>query len=1475
LYCNGEEYCSEDLDSCAHRDAPSCPDNGLWCDGEEYCEETSDTCEHRNSPVCADDAKWCNGDEYCDDENDVCGHRDAPSCPDDGLYCTGEEYCNEDEDACDVLNVPECADDGLFCNGEEYCSEDLDTCDHRNPPSCPDDGLFCTGEEYCVESLDACGNRNVPDCADDGEYCNGEEFCNEDEDACDAANIPECPDDNLYCTGEEFCNEALNRCDVRNVPDCSDDGLYCNGEEYCNEDEDICDAANIPSCPDDNAWCTGEEYCNEELDACDVHNIPDCTDNGLYCDGEEYCNEDLDQCDHRAVPECPDDNLYCTGEEYCNEQLNACDARNVPDCPDDGLYCTGEEYCNEELDQCDHQNAPDCPDDGLYCTGEEYCDEDQDQCGHQNVPACPDDGQFCTGDEFCDEDNDVCANSGDPCGISELCNEQEDICETTTPIVTIIEPEDDAVFDIYLIDILAEIQYLDDEAGITVYLDGVDITTVLAVSNTAVVGQINAESGGQHTLRVEAENEDGIGFDEVSFLIDKPWIKVYSPLPGSVQFARTVEIDADYGNCPDCEVTVVLDDVDITGELDIWGGGISGDVTGLEEIEHELVFRAEEGNKGDFVEVTVPFFVELEEPHFELFLSATTIFAAEYVDLIYVFYNENGEDITSLIDVDILVDPADGVVIAGNRLWFHYPGLFEIQVGTAYPGYGYITGTSWVFVQPTEPWNLDLELSAYEIDAGEWIIADATVTDENGNEMSWIDVVFQVDPPFGVSIDDNAITLTKAGISTVTALIPGTGVYDSKEVQVNPGLPIELELYCDRPIVGTYDPTDPDPDTIVTCGVEIKDFYGNAVEGEPYTYLVVPPGGVTNLGDEFTFEYDGYFVISATSVHYPLLVDTFMVQAVNSDPPGVVITAPDRALYTQNDTVNLTGYVYNVDLLDPDTVVYLHQGASQQAMYFDWQTGDFGPELIQLVNGLNMLSVEVVINEGSGPPDEIHAKAATSVLYALYEWPNNSMIENILGVRIDDLGFDQIETIAESYLDAMPIEEMMMAMNPLFAERVELWGVPLASAKAVLTGVSWDIPQLMLDATPDALITQALLPYMKLDFKVTGNILFVSYRITGYVEVENVFLDTFSWLYLDPSSHQIILDMDQADFNVGSLHLHIDGFPDELANWFEHVVEGAIEDTANASLRNEIPDLIQDLLNDIPLRFEFPVGDATFSFDGQPETLTTTATGMTIWMDGRVISDTINPAVRPLNGSIRTPSSVPDLAVIPNGSQAGVAVALSDDMFNQIFYTVYRSGMIHLNVDDAFDACDTLLYTIIPEICDTFQILPGLPLMLDISIAPSLPPVMLLTPITGKSGTLETQIQIGDMMIHLLADDATAPGGHRPVLSLSVSATIPANIEHVFETNTLTVNFGTPIVFVDTVSNPAMLTESFFEDLAPLLVELIMPILAEAIEGFTLPTFDVGNDTYRTQVNDIFYIGASGAFMGIFGALEDTVVPPK
>ena len=198
---------------------------------------------------------------------------------------------------------------------------------------------------------------------------------------------------------------------------------------------------------------------------------------------------------------------------------------------------------------------------------------------------------------------------------------------------------------------------------------------------------------------------------------------------------------------------------------------------------------------------------------------------------------------------------------------------------------------------------------------------------------------------------------------------------------------------------------------------------------------------------------------------------------------------------------------------------------------------------------------------------------------------------------------------------------------------------------------------------------------------------------------------------------------------------------------------------------------------------------------------------------------------------------------------------------NQVLYTVYRTGMLHLDVAAGIDACDTLFYALLPEICDHYG---GGSVPLNITIRPQLPPVMVINP--AKAGTIETEIQLGDMFIYLLAD--TGGGNPEPVLTISASTKIPTDITHVWEDNSLNVAFGDVDVYVDTVANPLSLPEGLFEDIAPLLVDFILPILSQAIEGIGLPEFEVAGDIYRPRLNNIFVLGSGQDFIGAFGDIE-------
>jgi hypothetical protein len=65
LYCNGEEFCDETVDACDHRNAPTCPDDGLYCTAKNTAVRIW-TPVRTASPACPDDSMYCNGEEYCE-----------------------------------------------------------------------------------------------------------------------------------------------------------------------------------------------------------------------------------------------------------------------------------------------------------------------------------------------------------------------------------------------------------------------------------------------------------------------------------------------------------------------------------------------------------------------------------------------------------------------------------------------------------------------------------------------------------------------------------------------------------------------------------------------------------------------------------------------------------------------------------------------------------------------------------------------------------------------------------------------------------------------------------------------------------------------------------------------------------------------------------------------------------------------------------------------------------------------------------------------------------------------------------------------------------------------------------------------------------------------------------------------------------------------------------------------------------------
>ena len=1007
------------------------------------------------------------------------------------------------------------------------------------------------------------------------------------------------------------------------------------------------------------------------------------------------------------------------------------------------------------------------------------------------------------------------------------------------PIIVINSPFQGQMLDSLIVDVDVDLYRVDSIEDITVLLDGYDITGLptLTITPALITGEINATAGGEHTLRVEATNDfKGLGFDEVTFEIDYPWLNVEKPQAYDLMFRSTVEIEAYYGNCSDGDITVTLDGINITGSLWVYSGEITGEVESLTEDDHLLVFTAERG--ADIVEIEVPFTIELEDPHFEFNASATTIDTGEYVDLYYTFYDENGIDITSYVTIDITVDPNTGTVIDGDRVWFYYPGMFSVQVGTLYLG-TYYTATIWVYVAQTEVYSLDITVVPTEIDAGDFVSVTAEVTDINGNPV-YTTVVYTVDPPFGAVIDDYTITLTYAGEVTVRGNVLGTGIFDEETVTVNPADPYDVILYVDQPSVETGD--------TVHCAVECVDEYGNPTV-EPTYIEVFPMTGVLINGFDVTFSDPGMYSIYGKVNNFPALQDVQVVEVVSNTLPGIVFISPPRGLYTDSSPIQVAGFIYDCDPYTSD--LYINGGS----VYVVPATGYF-ETTFTLVNGLNIIEAVVTDDYGNS------AKGSTSVLYALSEWPNNSLITNAFGMRISDLGFNDIELVIYGYLIGFNIEPLVLSMNPIFDEKVEFWGMTVASAKAWVEGVDHSIPWVNFDCNTGSIATQAGIDSLTIWSKVRAYALgFIggTYQVNFYMN--GILMAATTWITAD--DHELVVDMSNMTFGIANFHWDVGGFPDLLEDLFEGVILWLIETLVPDLMESMLPPLIQEIVDQIPYDFDFALGEANYTFSAYPETIAIDGDGATINLTSRTQTDTINPIVPVFDGSLKTPSNMPEfLHYVPySNDEIHFGFALGDDIINQMLYEVYRSGAVHMDFEEVFTACEPAINLVFPDICSTYGDLP-----LTMKIRPLLPPIIIFEP--AKSSVMPAEIQMGDALVHLYVVDG---GTESLVLTLATTIFMPVLITHDYQTNALSVVFQDVEVYVDTVSNPLGLNEALFEDLAPVLVELVLPLFEQLLQNFELPSLA---DGWILQLQQMFAIGGNFDYIGIYLELlpED---PPK
>ncbi|MCZ7586909.1 MAG: hypothetical protein M5R36_28165 [Deltaproteobacteria bacterium] len=480
--------------------------------------------------------------------------------------------------------------------------------------------------------------------------------------------------------------------------------------------------------------------------------------------------------------------------------------------------------------------------------------------------------------------------------------------------------------------------------------------------------------------------------------------------------------------------------------------------------------------------------------------------------------------------------------------------------------------------------------------------------------------------------------------------------------------------------------------------------------------------------------------------------------------------------------------------------------------------------------------------------------------------PDGEFISPGLFLRINELGFEQLTAvmtpIINDILDTVP--QMIYALNPIFDEKVKVWGITVASARASVTNMTLGEPWFTIDVAEDLGITlSAAVNDIHMEFKVKGTILGIGYSISGDIDMAQVRLDADANIFVDEFD-RFHVEITNIQMSIFGFNFDINNFPDDLEDLFQDDVRDLIEDTINDILSEEIPPLLEDLLSQLPTDFGFDVSGHPFLVEYTIDNTVWDRDGGTFEMSARISSPDENPAVPDFGGSLATLSEPPDNigAYVPDSEDVyGFGAIVSDDFINQALYVLFRTGVISADFNAIAHTSDALMQLIFPGLNDT---LPG---DIDVKLRPNYPPILLVSPPAAADiSAVPVEIQFGDLIVNFYVDD----GDETLFLRLAVNLIIPAELTVDYPANTIGITFGDPEMSFYVFAEPVIdFDNALFEDVAPVIADLLLPILSDLLSGIQIPSFDV--EGYGLLLFKEAAMGGSLDYLGFFLNLEEVV----
>ncbi|HPM77111.1 MAG TPA: hypothetical protein PK961_08475 [bacterium] len=440
-------------------------------------------------------------------------------------------------------------------------------------------------------------------------------------------------------------------------------------------------------------------------------------------------------------------------------------------------------------------------------------------------------------------------------------------------------------------------------------------------------------------------------------------------------------------------------------------------------------------------------------------------------------------------------------------------------------------------------------------------------------------------------------------------------------------------------------------------------------------------------------------------------------------------------------------------------------------------------------------------------------------------------VENALLVDLENRGLAAISGVLSTALDGLDIAGLLapeVAADPQLKALVEI-------EEAVLGNID-----INLASVPDAL-----------NLTLLGNDVYLKMSLLGFLDIEltinGLYADLLANLSVD-SENNLVFDITEGDFAIGDFEIASPLIPEGLAGTIGTVVELLSPLLYDLLLNNLIVDEINGLLDGLSLAIDIP----PFSYEFIPTTAEYADRNMVLGLDTLISAAAKLPTDFQPDGFLVTDSDRPEFAEFaPNQAPYGIALALNDDMLNQLLYLVAASGTLDFTVEEDFLDAEllSLIFWSFENVPDDMNVY--------LEFAPSVAPITIGDPVTA-------QLHIPAYTMRVMVDRGAL--GPWEAMSFAIDVSVPLDIIRLTD-NAISLGLGE--IGFDLRALHNAVGQANIANLNRLMEELLGDLLPELLGGLsnmeiTLPPL-LG---VTADIADIAGIGPSNDFVGIFLDLQ-------